>query len=593
MLEAETAHLLDRARTLARSGDRAGSAAAYVLLATQSPQALDAILEGAHFALAQDARSAVAELLERGLRAHPAAAGLYALRAVLCHLEGDLQAAIESAQSALRIEPSGLIANGVVASIALTRGEPSRALVAADAALARQPRAAPLWRDRGRAQLDRGDPTAAVASLRQAHALDPRDAATRANLLLASLYDSKLDATAVRELHLEVNPPGAFGSARAASHDALPSAAGAARPLRVGVLSADLRTHPVGIFSGAWLALADPARVAWVVYDNASGKLEADAVAALLRARVPEWRHIAQWTDAACLSAMRADSLDVLLDLSGHTAGARPALIAARAAPLQLAYLGYPAPTAAAGIDAMIADAVTMPEGSEVGWPETVLRLPHAFLCYEPYPGTPEVSARAEDATPTFGSFNNLAKLDAATVALWSRVLQAVPAARMLLCAAQLGEGATVAYTQRRFAAHGIAPERVVCAPPVSHPAQLLARYAEVDVALDPLRFNGGTTTMDALWQGVPVVTLPGDIMPSRMGASLLKTAGLQDWIAGDADDYIRIATRAVGDRDALARLRTGMREQLSGTMLLDGQRFAAALLDLIEIACAQARDSR
>lgn len=333
---------------------------------------------------------------------------------------------------------------------------------------------------------------------------------------------------------------------------------------------------------GPLLAHADRTRVEWFAYSNSASS---DAITARLRTRVHQWHDIAKLTDRACLDRLRSDGLDVLLDLSGHTAGGRPAVIAARAAPLQIAYLGYPAPSGVRGIDAMIADSIVMPSGAETGWPERVLRLPHAFLCYEPYPETPEVTPRSIATTFTFGSFNNLAKLDDATVALWCRVLAAVPESRLLLCATTLNEAATAARMQSRFAAHAIARGRVQCLPPIASPAQLLARYAEIDVALDPLRFNGGTTTLDALWQGVPVITRPGAIMPSRMAASVLTTAGLSDWIASHESDYVAIAVRAAASRGALAELRLGLRARLAHTALIDGARFASAFIESIERA--------
>lgn len=586
MIEAP-AIILERARACARRGETASALREYSRASGAPQTLLAAVREGARLAIAQGAMDHAAQLLERGLRAHPATADLHALLAVLQRACGRAPAAVAAAEQALRIDSSEPTAAAVLADIALAHGAPSRALAAADAGLAKYPRAAVLWRDRGRALLDRGEPCAASAALRQSFALNPLDLATRNNLCLASLYDGSLDPAAVQALHLQMaNATPSNATTQSVASVPEPRARARDSPLRIGVLSADLRTHPVGVFMGALFAHADPQRVEWFVYANHTGS---DAVTTRLRARTHHWRDIAMLGNAACVETLRADALDLLLDLSGHTAGARPAVIEAHVAPLQIAYLGYPAPTGARGIDAMIADAFVMPEGAEQGWPEQILRLPHAFLCYEPYPETPEIAPRAHAAPFTFGSFNNLAKLDDATVALWCRVLEAAPDTRLLLCATTLGEAATAAFTRSRFAARGIDPARLACAPPVANPAQLLARYAEVDVALDPLRFNGGTTTLDALWQGVPVVTLPGAIMPSRMAASVLSTAGLGEWIARDADDYVAIATRAVAERARLAQLRATLRERLAASALIDGAQFAASFVELIECA-ARAR---
>ncbi|MEO6065925.1 MAG: hypothetical protein ABIP49_09135 [Lysobacterales bacterium] len=583
---------LERARACVRRGDTASALREYVR-ASDAPQTLlAAVREGARLAIAHGAMATAAQLLDRGMRAHPAAADLHALVAVLQRACGRAREAVAAAEQALRLDAGEPTAAAVVADVALTHGAPSRALAATDAGLAKYPRAGVLWRDRGRALLDRGEPAAASAALRQSFALNPADPATRSNLCLASLYDSGLDALAVQALHVQVAnaaQPNAAPQpiAGAPAMASAPESRTRATPLRVGVLSADLRMHPVGVFMGALFAHADPERVEWFVYANHTGS---DAVTTRLRARTRHWRDIATLGDIACLEALRADRLDVLLDLSGHTAGARPEVIQARVAPMQIAYLGYPAPTAARGIDAMIADVAVVPEGAEQGWPERILRLPHAFLCYEPYPDTPDVASRAHGARFTFGSFNNLAKLDDATVGLWCRVLEAAPETRLLLCATSLAEAATIAFTRSRFAAHGIGPARLECAPPVANPAQLLARYAEVDIALDPLRFNGGTTTLDALWQGVPVITLPGAIMPSRMAASALATARLEEWIARDADDYVAIAVRAAAGHRQLAQLRATLRDRLTTTTLIDGARFAASFVGLLEQAVHDGR---
>jgi len=568
------------AREHARSGDVAAALAAYARAAGGAETLLTAVREGARLAIAHGAAIPALRLLDQGLRLHPGTADLHALLAVAHQAAGRLPAAAAAAERALQLDPADAIAAAVLAGLALSHSSPSAALTATDAAIARHPQAAVLWRERGRAMLDRGEPTAACAALRQAFALNPHNAATRSNLCLASLYDAALDATAVRDLHLQVVAHAPQSTVALAAASTIARAKG--EFLRVGVLSADLRLHPVGIFMGALLQHGRSHRIEWVVYAHHARN---DAVTVRLRSRVAHWREVAALDDRACIESMRADQLDVLLDLSGHTAGARPGVITARVAPLQVAYLGYPAPSGARGIDAMIADAVVMPAGSEAGWPERMLRLPHAFLCYEPYPDTPEVAARSPESTFTFGSFNNLAKLDDATVALWCRVLAGIPHARLKLCATTLGEAATAAFTRSRFSAHGVAPERLECVAPVANPAQLLARYAEIDVALDPLRFNGGTTTLDALWQGVPVLTLPGAIMPARMAASVLSTANLTEWIATSEDDYIARAVQVSRARAHLADLRVSMRERLAGTPLIDGDRFANSFATLLRAA--------
>jgi predicted O-linked N-acetylglucosamine transferase (SPINDLY family) len=285
------------------------------------------------------------------------------------------------------------------------------------------------------------------------------------------------------------------------------------------------------------------------------------------------------------MQRIQDDAVDVLIDLSGHTFGSRPQLLSSRCAPLQLTYLGYLFDTGLAGCDGVIGDAATLPEGSHSA--RRPLRLPGSFLCYLPPAQTPPVVERAAGAAPIFGSFNHLAKLSPQTVALWSRVVNVVPHSRLVLCALGLADAGVRDRIRARFAASGLEPERLELRPPNTDPVSFLAQYGDIDIALDPLPFNGGTTTLQALWQGVPVISCPGERMAARSGLSILDTAGLSRLIAADHDQFVAIASALASDFAWRQELRQTLRQTLGDVGLTDARRFAQAFAGLLEATAA------
>ncbi|MDR7269217.1 putative O-linked N-acetylglucosamine transferase (SPINDLY family) [Pelomonas saccharophila] len=364
----------------------------------------------------------------------------------------------------------------------------------------------------------------------------------------------------------------AFGQAVAAPAVARP--ARAPGPLRVGLVSADLRSHPVGRLAEAWLpALAR--RCELFVYANHGSD---DALTQRLRTAAPRWLEVTGWEDAALAERIAADGIDVLVDLNGHTGGHRLGVFARRPAPRQLSWLGYAGSTGLAEMDGFIGDRWLLPLGSEAGFVETLLRLPESFTVYAPPAEAPAVSVRAGPVC--FGCFNALHKLGDEVLALWARVLQAVPDSRLLLKAPGLQHEAGRAALLARWPGD---PGRLELQGP-GPLADYFAAFGQVDIALDPFPYSGGMTTLDGLWMGVPVLTLPGAAPISRQGLSWLQTLGLAgDWVAVDEDDYLRLAVRRAGDRTGLATLRGGLRQRMTASPLCDADRFAEAWLALVQ----------
>lgn len=355
---------------------------------------------------------------------------------------------------------------------------------------------------------------------------------------------------------------------------AVPRPPRTAGPLRVGLVSADLRQHPVGRLAQAWLpALAGCCEL--FVYANSRST---DALSCGLRDAVPHWLPVADLDDAALAARIAADGIDVLVDLNGHTGGHRLGVFARRPAPRQFSWLGYAGSTGLSAIDGFIADRWLLPPGAEAGFVEPLLRLPHSFTVYAQPADAPAV--RPLGAAPRFGSFNALHKLADPVLALWARVLEATPGSQLLIKAPGLQHEAERAALRRRWPGD---TGRLELEGPASLP-EYLAAFGRVDVALDPFPYSGGMTTLDGLWMGVPVLTLPGPAPISRQGLSFMQTLGLaSDWVATDEADFVRRARALVQDRAGLAALRAGLRERMAASPLCDAARFAADLTALLQ----------
>lgn len=403
---------------------------------------------------------------------------------------------------------------------------------------------------------------------------------------MSSLYSDKLSAAEVAALHRQLFVPlGAGGRSR----ESFANKRDPHKRLRVGLVTADFHhQHPVNIFMQPVLARIDAEQMEVVVYFTG---VSYDDQTRLARSRVAQWVECTNLSDVQLAKRIEADGVDVLVDLAGHTSLNRMAVFAQRAAPVQVTFLGYPASTGVPRIDGIIVDPVVAPEAHEDLYCEWPVHLPNTVFCYAPevdYPFPAYTQAHAERPL-TFGSFNNVPKLTQHTVALWSRVLQAVPGSRLLLKAPSFKDEGAIRAFKARFAAQGIAEDRLEFRGPVGL-ADMMAEYADVDIALDPVPYNGGTTTLQAMWMGVPVVVKAGDNFVSRMGASFMTAAGLPDWVAQTDDEYVAVAQRMVSDRQALLNLKAGMRERLLARPAWDIDQYTrdwqAALRGMWEAFC-------
>jgi protein O-GlcNAc transferase len=344
----------------------------------------------------------------------------------------------------------------------------------------------------------------------------------------------------------------------------------------VGYVSPDLRRHAAAYFIEPVLAHHDRGRVEVFCYAEVEAP---DDFTARLRGLAEHWRDTTGLTDEAVADLVRRDGIDVLVDLAGHTAGNRLLVFARRPAPVQLSYLGYPHATGLAAIPFSVGDTVTDPEEKPGSPGEDVVRLPGCFCCYAPPQGVVPAPGLPEDraGAVTFLALHKLEKLNDAVLDLWTRVLEAVPGSRLLLARDSL-HGRTAQRLAGRFAARGVAPDRVVLERVSAEGMSHLRAYERGDVALDVFPWNGHTTACEALWMGLPVVALRGGSHASRMTASVLECLGLGDLVADTPEDYVEVAAGLAADRARRAELRAGLRQWMLASPLCDGAGLARRL---------------
>lgn len=427
----------------------------------------------------------------------------------------------------------------------------------------------------GKAMVNQGRISEGIAAYERALVIDPKNRDIVSNLLFALNYDDGLGAEAVFRRHKELSAT--FGTPREVS-----KVASRKRPLRVGYLSPDLRDHSVPYFLLALIEAHDRARVQVTCYHAADNN---DAITARIRAASDRWRDVSGATTRALRDQIRTDGIDILVDLAGHTGRNRLDVFASRAAPIQVSWLGYPNTSGLSAMDARLTDSVADPPGqTDALHTERLIRLPESFLCYRPDEAPPVAPLPAlANGFMTFGSFNNLPKIGAATIAAWSAVLRAVPNARLLLKSRHLADQETKQRYIDSFERAGISKDRIDARAAVPNRRDHLALYGEIDIALDPFPYNGTTTTCEALWMGVPVVTLRGDRHAARVGASLLTTIGKTEWIGDSVGAFVEIARCLADNPKELARERGRLRDHLRRSPLRDETGFARRVESVYE----------
>lgn len=611
--------LIDRGNALEDAGDLEGAQRLYAQAIAQAPDSVCAHLNLGNALLAlrrfPDAEASYQRALEldpahyganlnlgnvrlahgragEALAAYRAAARLRpdapdAWTGVGCALEetGALDDAVEAYREALRYDPNfaGAVGNLVNALVGLRRGKEARELL--EGVLRRDPGNAPARRRLAFLDRDWGESEAAVAGLREVLAAAPDDNETHSSLLFAMQLLPRSDMAAVVAEHRRYGERLRARVQRLPLHNApLPE-----RRLRVGLVSPDLRRHPVAVFVEPVLRHLDRGAFEVRCYYTHETR---DEITELLSRLSDGWQDAARMDDVALARQVQADGIDILFDLAGHTGGQRLGVFARKPAPLQFTWLGYLATTGLDAMDYRLCDRHTDPVGPSEAWQiEAPARMPDSQWCYSPLFEVPAPGPlpRLKNGHWTLGSTNQMAKLNRHCLAVWARVLAAVRDSRLRILG--VGDPWLERRLLREFAGHGVGAERLelIGRLPLQ---EYFAAYRGMDILLDSFPYNGGTTTCDALIMGVPVATFAGDRSIARGGVSLLSTVGLADWIAPGEDGLPELLLRKTADADGLAALRAALPGRMRASPLMDGPRYARNLEALLREAwrrwCAQ-----
>lgn len=516
-------------------------------------------------------REEAVEALQRTLALSP---GHRDAVAALTHLLGGLgrfAEATELLRGALALNPGDAEMHTSLGAVLQTQGFLEEAVACHRRSIELDSRLAMAYDNLGTTLCAQGRHTEAIACYREGLVLRPPSVIMHSNLLLALHY---LPDIADRDLLAEHCRWAEIHAGRDVQRHDHGNDRDPHRRLRVGYVSPDLRSHSVAHFIEPLLAAHDRKHVEVICYADVRAP---DETTQRLEALADLWRFVPELSASDLAAQIVADRVDILVDLAGHTAGNRLTTFARRPAPIQVSYLGYPGTTGLTAMDYRFTDDLADPGGDGVFYTEALARIPDCFLCYQPSPDSPAVQAppAKKDGYVTFGSFNNLAKITPHVVALWARLLHAVPGARLFVKNPSLTDTPTRERYRTLFESLGVDAARVILRGHTPTQAAHLALYGQVDIALDTFPYNGTTTTCEALWMGVPVITLAGSRHASRVGTSLLANVGLNELIAKDQDEYVAAAFSLARDLPRLARLRAGLRQRLMDSPVCDAPGFA------------------
>jgi predicted O-linked N-acetylglucosamine transferase (SPINDLY family) len=484
---------------------------------------------------------------------------------------GEFGQAADAYRHVLGLVPDHPAARQSLAMMLVTMGQLAEAEALINDVVASHPQSADAWAMLAVLRQKQVRNTEAAEVFRRSLALKPNPV-HHSNLLQILQYTDGVTSEVLLAAHREwdaiyspVNPRPALRARH--SH------------LRLGFLSADFGRHPTGWLAMRPIECLNKSQCSVVCYYD---RLPGDDFTARFRATSDTWHVTATWSDDQLFEQIRADRIDVLFDLMGHT-GARLRMLARRTAPVQITWLGYVGTTGLTAMDYLLADRFHVREGEEAFYTERVLRMPHDYVCYGPPNDAPDVTPLPAVAAGrlTFGCFNNAFKLGPSILDAWARILLRVPSSQLLIKNRSLNRAEFRDRLHAHFAQHRIPPQRIMLEAGSPH-AELLAAYGRVDLALDTQPYSGGLTTCEALWMGVPVITFPGKTFAGRHSTSHLTNAGLEQFIASDLGGYIELAVEWASRVNELADLRSKMRSWVAGSPLCDATQFAGDLLSLL-----------
>lgn len=497
---------------------------------------------------------------------------LYGL-AQIGFMTGRADLVIELMQRCITLNPNDGGSYHNLGNALRSKGHHDEAIAALHTAIRLTPDLAHTYNTLGLTLKDLGRMDEAVTAFRKAVSLDPSFVTARSNLLLFMNYLPGVEPRELFEEHRRWSRKHEVPLIpRFIRHS---NGRDPERQLRVGYVSPDLRQHSVAYFLLPLLENHDRSQVHVTAYSNSA---VGDEITTRIQDSVDAWCPIASLTDEQAASRIRTDRIDILVDLSGHTAGNRLQVFARKPAPVQITWLGYPGSTGLEGMDYRCSDPLADPSGDASRFSsEQVLRLPRTAWCFDPLSGAPEVAALPALTAPgvTFGSFNNFGKISAPTLDMWAEILSRTPGSRLVLKNVAMRSPAAVKEAKQLLLSRGVSARRLELLGQDDSQLEHLNRYNGIDISLDTFPYHGTTTTCEALWMGVPSIVLAGPNHASRAGVSLLANVGLGDLVAHTPAEYVEGAVRLAGDLSGLAGIRAGLRQRMLDSLLMDGQSFA------------------
>jgi protein O-GlcNAc transferase len=484
--------------------------------------------------------------------------------------------AIMCYQEAIQKKPDFADAYYNLGNVLLNKGQFDEAFSYYQKAIKFNPDHANAYNNMGGILLDKGQLNEAEIYFRHALQIIPDYSGAYSNLLLYMNYNSRYNPQDIFSEHLRFAKQFAeplYSKISPHTNDCVPT-----RRLRIGYISPDFRKHSVAYFIEPVLISHNREQFEIFCY---SDTIVPDEVTKRIQEYSSQWRNIVGMSDEKAIELIRNDGIDILIDLAGHTAKNRMLLFARKPAPVQVSWIGYPSTTGFSTMDYKIVDSCTDPPGmTEQFYTEKLIRMPKSFLCYLSDKECPEVGPLPAliSGHITFGSFNNFAKVSPEVVKLWTKILKSIPNSRLIMKAKSFSDRSTRDNVTTIFIQKSISAEKIVMLPPEPSIRGHLEIYNRIDIGLDTFPYNGTTTTCEAMWMGVPVITLAGNTHASRVGMSLLSNVGLQELIARSPDEYLEITVALSKNLNRLQSLRESLRDRMSHSPLTDARRFTANL---------------
>jgi predicted O-linked N-acetylglucosamine transferase (SPINDLY family) len=515
---------------------------------------------------------------QRALELRPDYAGAHSNLGNAFWDQGKLNEAAACYHRALELRPDYAEAHCNLGNVFTDQWKLAEAIACYRRALELMPDLAAAHNNLGTALTRQANPVEAIGSYRRALELKPDYAVAHSSLLMTLQFCTGVTPAALAEAHAAYDHQHAAPlRGTLAPHE---KSRVRKRSLRVGFVSPDLGWHPVGYFLVRLFENLNPQRLKTICF---SDRFVKDDLTCRLQAAATEWRDVADISDERLADQIRADRIDILFDLAGHTGHNRLLVFARKPAPIQITWAGYVGTTGLQAMDYLLADRYEVPPGTERHYQERVLRMPDGYVCYDPPAYAPPVTAlpALDRGHITLGCFNNPAKITPQVIEVWAQILHRLPGARLVLKFKGGSDSGVIRRFTETIAAQGIDPGRVELRGSSPH-AEFLAEYQRIDLALDPFPYSGGLTTCESLWMGVPVITCPGETFASRHSLSHLSSVGLTETIARDLDEYVELAVSLAGDWPRLAALRVSLRERMAASPLCDGTRFATNFASLL-----------